>query len=291
MTTKLIFKAADFSTYAISNATELVLTSSMMSAGQARGDGTIQQTAGFANRIAITDLTSVSEYNQVYVPSALKYSIVWFDENGNSTNIDGSTPAFWTDGTDEWINIQDIAANAWQYNGNTTATKFRISFGLISNTDLNPEDIDQYNVKLRYSIIEKSPLLLTADMMRQGLLTGQGNIVGATSENPGGTYSNRISSNRKFNITDYSRIVIPTGYKWVVVWFKPDDTPLDNVTTAPTTWTQTTGTLSLDSAVSFTYTKNAAKFMISIGASDNSTLDATQVESYGIYLYPASYTD
>lgn len=220
---------ADFSQYAIDIQYKLV--SSMLTQGLIARIGGIRPPVGgndYMNRVSLITNTSISELPRVTIPNGMQWCATFFDENGDCVATAEPT----------WIKNQTGMVKTYWINSAanyvSTAYYYQISFGYIDGSQLDKEDFDTtVNVFLDEGL--PTEFRITSDMVELGMLdvaTGDADLTPPRDK--------RVSYRHQTFLSDYSKVYIPEGIKWAVLW-RTDENVTANPSSKLTTWTTTPG--------------------------------------------------
>ena len=235
MAKRITIGNADFSNNAIMISHRLL--SSMLEQGLVDaipGTGIRPPSGGndYMNRTSLITNTALSDYSKVTVPAGMQWCATYFDEDGVSVGANAS-----------WVKNQTGSTQTYEISSASnyvdTAYYFHMSFGYIDGSQLDKEDFDT-TVKIYLDKPDPVPpqpteLRLTSSMVEVGMLdVATGNIDTTPPRDK------RVSYRQQTFLSDFSRVSIPAGIKWAVLW-RDDENQTVNPSSRLTTWTTTPG--------------------------------------------------
>ena len=267
MAKRIIIGNADFSQNAIEIRHKLV--SSMLEQGLIAKTGGIRPPSGgndYMNRASLITNTPISEFPRITLPDGMQWCATFFDENGNVVATAEPTWIKNQTGMDKTFYI-DTAANY-----TSTAYYYQLGFGYIDGSQLDKEAFDSIvNVFLDEGL--PTELRITSSMVEYGMLDINGNPNTEVE-----AMKKRISFRHQTFLSDYSRIYIPAGIKWAVL-YRTDENVTANTSDALNAWTTTPGDSSggivnITSAVKQSYAQatGATSYYLTFGRIDNEKL-------------------
>ena len=276
MVKKLVFTDADFSANAIPADPRLRLRSSMLVQGLIAESGGIRSVTEYMNRASKITLTSIDEYSSITIPTGMQWCACFFKE-------DGTPPG---QGSATWMKNETGSAQTYRFDSaanflNNTFRYCTIGLGYISGDTL---PIAAFDVAVEVYLVPAIPtpeeLRITSSMVEEGMMNYSDGSINTTPP----SMDKRLSYRTVTYLTDYSRISIPSGIKWAVLYMNPDGT-VYNPSEALNQWTETPGSsgggiVNITSALKQDHTNSAGPcYYLTFGNIDNTKLNPSDLDS------------
>ena len=276
MVKKLVFTDADFSANAIPVDPRLRLRSSMLVQGLIAESGGIRTDSPYANRASKITLTNIDEYHSVTIPAGMQWCACFFKEDGTPQGRGSAT----------WVANNTDSAQTYRFDSavNFLDNTFRyctIGFGYVSGSTLATTAFD---TDVEVYLVPKTPtpeeLRITSSMVEEGMMNYSDGSINTTPP----SMDKRLSYRTVTYLTDYSRIQIPSGIKYAVLYMNPDGT-VYNPNEALNQWTETPGSsgggiVDITSALKQNHTTSPGPcYYLTFGAIDNTKLYPEDLDS------------